>query len=317
MVDEILSEKNLHFSSRSNILDVLPHWLSELIVQRKYSENTVEAYKRDVNDFINFLQNHLGDWEITIENLANLKPQDFRSWLSNRINDQKSARSNARALSSIKSLFNFLARRELLELNAISCVRRPKLAALLPKPIEENVIFNFLNLPYFFEKDQQWITNRDRALYTLLYCTGLRINEALNIKTADLSSEMNILGKGKKNRIVIVLPIALERIQVYINSCPHDLSNGYLFVSVKGKKLQASYVDNRLEKLRMMYNLPDHASAHAFRHSFATHLLNHGADLRTVQDLLGHESLSSTQIYTDIDDYNLLKIYEKAHLLED
>lgn len=316
MVDEMLSERPSQINQNSAVISVLPEWLSELIVQRKYSDNTVTAYKRDVNDFINFVQNHLGVEVVTIGDLSSLKTHDFRSWLSRRINDQKSARYNARAMSSIKSLFNFLARRNFLELRAISCIRRPKLPALLPKPIDEKVILDFLNLPYFFEKDLQWVTNRDRALYTLLYCTGLRISEALAIKTADLAQEMNILGKGKKNRMIVILPIALERIQTYINSCPHDLKKGYLFVGVSGKKLQASYIGNRFEKLRMIYNLPDHASAHAFRHSFATHMLNHGADLRTVQDLLGHESLSSTQIYTNVDDYNLLKVYEKTHPLE-
>lgn len=316
MVDEMLSERPSQINQSSAVISILPEWLSELIVQRKYSDNTVTAYKRDVNDFINFVQDHLGVEVVTIGDLSGLKTHDFRSWLSRRVNDQKSARYNARAMSSIKSLFNFLARRNLLELRAISCIRRPKLPALLPKPIDEKVILDFLNLPYFFEKDLLWVTNRDRALYTLLYCTGLRISEALAIKTADLAQEMNILGKGKKNRMIVILPIALERIKTYINSCPHDLKKGYLFVGISGKKLQASYIGNRFEKLRMMYNLPDHASAHAFRHSFATHMLNHGADLRTVQDLLGHESLSSTQIYTNVDDYNLLKVYEKTHPLE-
>ena len=126
---------------------------------------------------------------------------------------------------------------------------------------------------------------------------------------------MKIFGKGKKERIVLLLPVVIEKIETYISTCPHDLKDGFLFVGLKGKKLLAPYVDARLEKLRLIYNLSDHASAHAFRHSFASHLIQNGADLRSVQDLLGHESLASTQIYTDINDYNILKIYENSHPL--
>lgn len=316
MDTEILLEKNLMQSyDTKNINNMLADWLSELIIQRKYSEKTIDAYKRDVNNFLSFASNHYNNI-ITVGILRSMKVQDFRSWLSYRISHKKSARYNARAISSVKSFFNFLAKRNLVDLKAINSVRRPKLSALLPKPINEKIIFEFLNLPFFFDREQQWITNRDRALFTLLYCTGMRISEALGIKTMDVDLEMKILGKGKKDRIVILLPIAIERIKTYIASCPHDLRNGYLFVGIMGKKLHASYIGNRFEKLRILHNLPDHVSAHAFRHSFATHMVNNGADLRTVQELLGHESLSSTQIYTNVDDYSLLKIYEKTHPLE-
>ena len=216
----------------------------------------------------------------------------------------------------MKSFFNYLARRDLIDLKTINAVRHPKLPSLLPKPIEEKVIINFLNLDYFFENDIEWITHRDRALFSLLYCCGLRINEAINIKTEEVDSEIKIFGKGKKERLIILLPAVLARIKFYIRSCPHDLGRGFLFVGLKGKRLHASLVDNRLQKLRILHNLPDHASAHAFRHSFATHLVQHGADLRSVQELLGHESLSSTQIYTNVDDYNLLKIYRQSHPFE-
>jgi integrase/recombinase XerC len=204
----------------------------------------------------------------------------------------------------------------LVDLKSIDSVKRPKLSALLPKPIKEDKILEFLNLDFFFENDPQWITDRDRALFSLLYCCGLRINEALNIKTKDVADEIKISGKGKKDRMILVLPLVSDRIKIYISGCPHDLSEGFLFVGLKGKRLHASLADNRLQKLRLMHDLPDHASAHAFRHSFATHLIQHGADLRSVQELLGHESLSSTQIYTDVDDCNLLKIYAKTHPLE-
>lgn len=298
--------------------EYVEEWLEFLKVQKKYSPNTVISYRRDVENFLSFMNQHMGQ-KISLNILNSLKVGDFRAWLANRSNDGLIARSNVRAISSVKSLINFLAEKKLAKTDSINLLGRPKIPKLLPKPIEEKTILNFLEAPYFFENDEQWITNRDRALYYLLYCTGLRINEALNIKARDIASNIRILGKGKKERMVLLLPVVIDKIAIYIKTCPYDLvsggDNGFLFVGLRGKKLQASYVDLRLQKLRMLYNLPDHASAHAFRHSFATHLVQNGADLRSVQDLLGHESLSSTQIYTDVNDYNILKIYEKTHPL--
>jgi integrase/recombinase XerC len=293
----------------------IKYWLEELEVQRCYSPNTIEAYRRDVLNFENFLAGHIGD-NVSLKTLQPLKTADFRSWLSHRISGGMTARSNVRALSALKSFFYYLAKRNLIDLKSINSVKRPKLSVLLPKPIKEDKILKFLNTDFFFENDPQWITDRDRALFSLLYCSGLRINEALNIKTKEVSEEIKILGKGKKDRMILVLPLVLNRINKYILSCPHDLSEGFLFVGLKGKRLHASLADNRLQKLRLIHDLPDHASAHAFRHSFATHLIQHGADLRSVQELLGHESLSCTQIYTDVDDCNLLKVYNQTHPLE-
>lgn len=289
-------------------------WLEFLAIQKKYSEHTLKSYKRDVENFIKFMNQHKGE-SVSLSLLNSLKVADFRAWLANRANKGLVARSNVRAVSSLKSLFIFLAEKHLIDMDTINLLRRPKIPKLLPKPIEEKTIINFLGAEYFFEKDLQWITNRDRALYYLLYCTGLRISEALNIKTRDIAPSMKIFGKGKKERIVLLLPTVIEKIRTYTITCPHNLNDGFLFVGLRGKKLLAPYVDARLEKLRLIYNLPDHVSAHAFRHSFASHLIQNGADLRSVQDLLGHESLASTQIYTDINDYNILKIYENSHPL--
>lgn len=298
----------------SRLESLLSDWLAYLSIQRKYSSNTVISYRRDVANFMHFMSQHMGQ-KVSLDVLNALKVGDFRSWLASRSTSGLIARSNVRALSSVRSLFNYLAEKRLANTDTINLLQRPKIPKLLPKPIEENTILDFLNAPYFFEKDLQWITNRDRALYYLLYCTGLRINEALNIKTRDVAQTIKICGKGKKERMVLLLPVVIEKIETYIRTCPYPLSDGegFLFVGLKGRKLLAPYVDNRLEKLRMIYNLPDHASAHAFRHSFATHLIQNGADLRSVQDLLGHESLSSTQIYTDVNDYNILKVYERTH----
>ena len=298
-----------------NLQNLFKGWLEQLGVQLCYSENTLICYRRDLLEFLNFLNNHNSEI-INLEILKNLKLLDFRAWLSSRVEKNLSARSNARALSSVRSFFFYLAKLKLLDTRVIDSVHRSKLSKLLPKPISEDNLIKFLNKEFYFENDPQWVTNRDRALYTLLYSTGLRINEALNIRTKDVASEMKIRGKGKKDRVVLLFPITLERIETYIRTCPYDLKEGFLFLGVKGKKLCASVVDVRLKKLQILNELPEHSSAHAFRHSFATHLVQKGADLRSVQELLGHESLESTQIYTDIDDYNLLKIYEKTHPLE-
>lgn len=296
----------------SRLESLLSGWIAYLSVQKKYSSNTIICYRRDITDFVHFISRHKGQ-RVSLNILNILKICDFRSWLASRSVSGLIARSNTRALSSVRSLFNYLAERRLANTDSINLLQRPKIPKLLPKPIEENVILDFLNAPYFFERDPQWITNRDRALYYLLYCTGLRINEALNIKTCEVAQTIKVCGKGKKERMVLLLPVVIEKIETYIRTCPHTVSNGFLFVGLKGRKLLAPYVDNRLEKLRIAYNLPDHASAHAFRHSFATHLIQNGADLRSVQDLLGHESLSSTQIYTDVNDYGILKVYESTH----
>lgn len=303
-----------HFSeiTDTRLESLISEWLAYLSIQKKYSSNTIISYRRDTYDFTRFMAQHKNQ-EISLEILNALKIGDFRSWLAARSNARLIARSNVRALSSVRSLFNYLAEKRLVNTDTINLLQRPKIPKLLPKPIEENSILDFLNAPYFFEKDPPWITNRDRALYHLLYCTGLRINEALSIKTRDVASSIKICGKGKKERMVLLLPAVLEKIETYIRTCPYNLTDDFLFVGLHGRKLLAPYVDSRLEKLRMIHNLPDHASAHAFRHSFATHLIQNGADLRSVQDLLGHESLSSTQIYTDVNDYNILKVYERTH----
>lgn len=290
-------------------------WIDELSFERRYSPHTIVNYKRDLFNLLGFLEEHFGE-KVSLELLQKMKPADFRSWLSHRINNGLQARSNVRALSAVKSFFKYLAQKGLVELRAIEAVRRPKLAELLPKPLEEETALRFLQLDHYFDKDPLWITARDRALYTLLYCTGLRISEALSLALQDIQPEIKIRGKGKKDRIVLLLPIAIARIREYVKLCPYNLKRGKLFRGVRGGTLGTSSVDSRLRELRIMFDLPDYTSAHAFRHSFASHLLKEGADLRSVQDLLGHESLSSTQIYTQIDDATLYKTYENTHPLE-
>lgn len=290
-------------------------WLEELAFERRYSQHTVVDYRRDLFNLLSFFEEHFGE-KVSLEVLQKAKSADFRAWLSHRMNKGLQARSNVRALSAVKSFFKYLARRGLVELRSLNAVRRPKLAELLPKPIEEGTILRFLQLDHYNNNEPKWVSARDRALYTLLYCTGLRISEALSLTLSDIQPEIKIRGKGKKDRMILLLPIAISRINEYVKLCPYNLKTGKLFRGVRGRTLNASIVDIRLKEAQIMYDLPDHTSAHAFRHSFASHMLKEGADLRSVQDLLGHESLSSTQIYTKIDDSTLFKVYETTHPLE-
>lgn len=304
----------------SFLFSALRAWIFELKIERKYSLCTLKSYSSDLQNFFDFLNGHCGA-KINIDILRDLKTIDYRAWLSFRIENGIAARSNVRALSAVKSFLKYLFKRYSFDLSEIENIRRPRFEKFLPKHISERKILEFLELDKFFDTDLPWVTERDRALFSLLYCTGLRINEALNLKMQDIffyariRTEVKICGKGKKDRVVILLPIVAERLQRYIEACPYDLNGNFFFLGVRGKKLQASLVDNRLEKLRALYNLPDFTSAHSFRHSFATHLLNNGADLRSIQELLGHESLASTQVYTDVDDEQLLKVYNHAHLI--
>lgn len=301
--------------SQYSLNELLSNWLSELKIARKYSNHTILAYQNDISDFFCFLQNHSGG-NASVATLKNAKAMDFRAWISSRVNKKISARSNARAISSLKSFMKYLARLDLVDLKAINCIKRAKLSFLLPKPIDEGFLLKFLDRAKFFDNDLEWITDRDRALYTVLYCSGMRISEVLNLKLSDIRAVIKINGKGKKDRIVVMLEIAIERVKRYVQSCPYDLADGYLFVGLRGKKLNASLVDSRLQKLSAMCDLPEHISAHSFRHSFATHMIKNGADLRSVQELLGHESLSSTQIYTALETDNMMKAYSKFHPLE-
>lgn len=275
------------------------------------SSHTIKAYFSDLFDFFKFLKDHSG-CSVSLGILQNLKISDFRAWLAFRLNAGLSGRSNARAVSALKTFFKYLEQIGAISEPAIYFLRRPRLAKLLPRPIKQQSIkdiFSNVDLP-------NWVFMRDRALYVLLYATGLRIQEALNIKKCDLGESLRIFGKGKKERIVPLIDDALQCVYQYMKICPFKMEdNDFIFINNKGKRLLASTVDNRLKKIRITLNLPDYVTPHALRHSFASHLVQNGADLRCIQELLGHSSLSSTQIYTEIDDQQILQIYKNSHPL--
>lgn len=284
-------------------------WLN--FIQTKTSHHTLRAYQQDAAHFSNFLKHHFGK-EITQEDLKHLTIRDVRSWLSSR-QSTYDIRSTARAFSCIKNLFQFLILEKHIEYSPFSQMRAPKVKKLLPKPLSIEQVFDVIqNLN---ENKDMWINKRDQAFFMLVYSVGLRIQEALNLNQNMLDQDFFIvLGKGNKQRSLPLMANVKERIKSYLSICPYTLNkDAPLFYSQKGKRLSQGIMQKTLKTYRELYHLPDYATPHALRHSCATHLIDKTDNLRAVQDLLGHKSLSTTQIYTKISQEKIKKDYNKAH----
>jgi len=290
-------------------------WLGHLAAERRLSPKTIEAYGRDLRTFLLFLQNHLGE-PATLEALAALAPADIRAYLAARRQEGLQSRSLARAIAAARSFARHLARRGHKGCPALDAVRPPKQPRSVPKPISVEGAKRLIELADI-EPAEPWVAARDVAVLTLLYGCGLRISEALGLRRRDVPQPGGILtvtGKGAKTRIVPTLPVVARAIEDYLRVCPYVLGpEAPLFVGVKGGPLSPRIVQLAMERMRGALGLPDSATPHALRHSFATHLLAAGGDLRSIQELLGHASLSTTQIYTAVDEARLLAIYEAAH----
>jgi integrase/recombinase XerC len=294
-------------------------WLAQLAGERRMSPKTVEAYARDVSQFLSFLSRHLGT-RVTLAMLSRAKPLDIRAFMAARRADGISSRSLTRMLAGARSFARFLERSGRGSIGALSVVRGPKTAKTLPRPLTiadaKRMTGTELRAG---EERAQWILARDAAVFTLLYGCGLRISEALGLKRSDApggggTSSFRVRGKGGKLRLVPVLPQVVRAIEEYIALCPHDLAvEGSLFVGARGGPLSPRVVQLAMARMRGALGLPETATPHALRHSFATHLLARGGDLRAVQELLGHASLSTTQIYTAVDTQRLLEAYRNAH----
>ncbi|TMJ42372.1 MAG: tyrosine recombinase XerC [Alphaproteobacteria bacterium] len=270
---------------------------------------------RDISQFMAFLTDHLGGAP-TLSDLAGLTPSDFRAFMARRRNHGSGSRTLARQLSAIRSYFRFLERRNTLSNAALSVLRAPKIPHGVPKPLSALSARDLVKADTLSgEEIPAWVTARDAAVLTLLYGCGLRISEALNLTPqAARLDPLTILGKGGKTRIVPVLPAARQAIDAYLKLCPFALdAKAPMFRGVKGGPLNARNIQLLIARLRGALGLADTATPHALRHSFATHLLASGADLRTIQELLGHASLSTTQVYTEINTDHLLEQYSKAH----
>jgi integrase/recombinase XerC len=288
-------------------------WLAALAHERRMSPHTLRAYGDDASRFLSFLQDHLGK-KPDERALSKITPADIRAFITVRRKDGLGLRGVRRALSAIRSFFRHLEREEILANPAARAVHTPKLARTLPRPLSEADAARTLECAG--DNDVEWIAARDTALLTLLYGTGLRISEALSLRRRDvpLGEWLTIVGKRNKERIVPVLPLVRDGVAVYASRIPFAGSrDAPLFLSRRGKPMGAREAQALMQRLRSALGLSDSATPHALRHSFATHLLGNGGDLRAVQELLGHASLSTTQTYTDIDTKKLLDVYQKAH----
>ena len=298
------------------LLSARKDWLEQLEKTRRVAKLTVEAYERDSRQFLSFLCEHLGH-RPDISDLSELRVADIRSFLAYRRNEGVGSRSLGRGLAGIRSFFSFLTRAGLADVPAARVVRTPKQPKSLPKPL------NIADALHIVDKktqldDEPWVASRNAAILTLCYGCGLRISEALSLTPADFgdksTTSIYVTGKGGKTRLVPVIPAVHEAIDDYLSCCPFILPPDQpLFRGVRGGKLQRAIVERAVQQLRSSLGLPDSVTPHALRHSFATHLLSRGGDLRTIQELLGHASLSTTQIYTGVDTDRLMEVYKKAH----
>jgi integrase/recombinase XerC len=304
------------FQVSADLRDAISRWQSWLADERRASAHTVAAYGRDLLFFLEFLSGHLGG-EPNLAAFETLAPADFRAYLARRAADAKMRSSTARALSVLRGFFRFLDRRGLVRNSALTAVRTPKLPRSVPKALSAEEAEAALDRVKAEEPPLPWIGARDLALLCLLYGCGLRLGEALGLarREAPLKPGMlSVTGKGGKTRVVPVLPAVAEAVAQYVAACPWHLApEEALFRGVRGGALHPRMVQKKMAALRTELGLPEKATPHALRHSFATHLLAGGGDLRAIQELLGHASLTTTQRYTAIDAARLAAVYDKAH----
>jgi integrase/recombinase XerC len=297
----------------------MARWLAFLRTERRLSPKTSEAYSRDLRQFLEFLAEH---WEarVTVGRFAALEATDIRAFMAKRRTDEIASRSLMRALAGLRSFGRFLEREGRGRVGALSAIRAPKIGKSLPKPLAVAAAKRLADADERAGEDRDpWIWARDAAVMALLYGSGLRISEALGLKRRDVPAPgegdvLIVTGKGNKTRMVPVLQNVLTLIHDYAAMCPYPLPpEGPIFVGARGGPLKPRIIQLTMARLRGALGLPDSATPHALRHSFATHLLSRGGDLRAIQELLGHASLSTTQIYTGIDSERLLEVYKSAH----
>jgi integrase/recombinase XerC len=289
-------------------------WQEWLATERRLAAHTLAAYRHDVSVFLAFLAQHLGG-PPSLADVAALRPADLRAHFAALAGRGLVAASRARALASVRSLCRFLDRRGLVHVPAAAAVRPPKLSRPLPRPLAEGDAIAVVEHAGEVS-EAAWIAARDTALVTLLYGCGLRISEALALQRSvhPLGDTLRVVGKGRKERIVPVLPLVRDAVSAYVALCPyHAGPAGPLFFGARGGALDPGIVQKQMRALRRRLGLPETATPHALRHSFATHLLAGGGDLRTIQELLGHASLATTQRYTAVETSQLVAVHRAAH----
>lgn len=294
--------------------DSLQGWLASQRALKGASDNTLDAYSRDVAGFLAFMTEHNGQAQ-GLGALAKISTADMRSWMAFTRGHDVGSRSLARKLSAVKSFYRWLSEREGFEPTAVLATRSPKFQRKLPRPLSPEAASDVIDR-LEMQSPTPWISARDQAVVTLLYGCGLRISEALGLTGADIpiGSTLRIIGKGNKERMVPVIAPARDAVERYVAICPYEITpQSPVFRGTRGGKLNPRVIQKVVEKTRMQLGLPATATPHAMRHSFATHLLNAGGDLRAIQELLGHASLSTTQAYTGVDTARLLEVYARAH----
>ncbi len=311
MVAEVIK-----FNADETLLPMIKRWQDWLLKERLYSEHTLDAYSRDLAIFISKVS---PDHKLSLDDISKLDVRDFRYFLSQRAAQYINKSSMSREISAIKNFFKWLDIQVGIKNPAISVISSPRQAKVLPKALDAEDSFEVLDEVQFIASST-WQGLRDRAIFTLLYGCGLRISEALSLNVGDISAQSEFLrvkGKGNKERIVPLLPIIWQNIEAYLAKSPYHLSVGEpLFLGARGERLSPRIIQRQMQKLRGRLGLPDTLTPHALRHSFATQLLAQGVDLRSIQELLGHSSLITTQRYTDVQTETIQREYHKAHPLE-
>ena len=291
-------------------------WLEQLGGERRLAAKTLEAYERDTRQFLSFLAGHLGGAP-GLKDVAELRSLDFRAFLTRRRAGGAGARTLGRGLAGIRSFMRYLERNGLANAAAATTMRAPRQPKSLPKPLTASDARRVVDAKEQLH-EEPWIAARNAAVLTLLYGCGLRIGEALSLTGEALRNRSEkaiaVTGKGSKTRMVPLLPVVFDAVDLYRRLCIYDLPAGEpLFRGARGGPLQPAVLQRDMRNLRSALGLPETATPHALRHSFATHLLGSGGDLRTIQELLGHASLSTTQVYTGVDTARLLDVYKNAH----
>ncbi len=297
-----------------DLADKLIKWDDYLRYEKQVSPHTLRAYGSDVSHFINFMFDHFSK-QPCLNDISELNIRDFRSWLSKKTIQEASNASRARSLSGVKNFLTWLDKQGIVHNAAINTVRSPKLPHKLPRPLQTEQAINVIENAGMLEK-HDWIGARNHALFMLLYGCGLRINEALSLNLKDLPRDgfLRVMGKGQKERLVPTLPLVEKTLNEYIEECPYPSSqNRAIFLGSRGGRLNQGVAQKAMRDIRGLLGLPENATPHALRHSYATHLLQNGANLREIQELLGHASLSTTQRYTELNAEEMLRIYKSAH----
>ena len=315
----MIIERNLWiYNKKMDLKEIKNRWIEFLKSERRVSDNTVDGYNRDVNKFISYIKENLGCDNLTGADFAKVTISQFRGFVAHVKNDSSeelSATSVARCISAVKNFFKFMNENGICENSAIEILKSPKIPKKLSKAVDNIDVMHLLDA-FDVVIEDKWQARRDKALFTLIYGAGLRISEALNLNISDVKNKdvLTIKGKGNKTRIVPFLPFVRDMIEEYLKVAPFNFRiSDPVFRGARGARLTPRVAQRDIEKARNYVGLSSTTTPHSLRHSFATQLLTGGTDLRTIQELLGHSSLSTTQLYTKLDMGQIINTYKKAH----